>query len=149
MEPATLDSLNEEHFEMRIGVPTDQNQGLQSHVADHFGSSGCLLIHDTDSGQTESLDNVSVPHEHGACNPVAMLGGRQVDAVLVGGIGRGAIEKFQASGIRVFRAIPGTLERNLNALQGEGLIELDARQGCAGHGHDHDHGHSHGHHCSH
>ena len=66
---------------------------------------------------------------------MAALGGTEVDAVVVGGIGGGALMKLNAAGIRVFRAVEGTVADNLG-LFGEGkLPELTMDQTCAGHGH--------------
>ena len=37
-------------------------------------------------------------HVHGACNPIMAIGGQDIDAVVVGGIGAGAIRGPQLTG---------------------------------------------------
>ena len=41
------------------------------------------------------------------CNPIKALSGEVVDAVVVGGIGKGAIIKLNSMGIKVYKAIEG------------------------------------------
>ena len=46
---------------------------------------------DTNVVNATIVDNKDVDHVHGACNPIMAIGGREIDAVVVGGIGAGAI----------------------------------------------------------
>jgi len=62
------------------------------------------------------------------------LAGRAVDAIIVGGIGAGALNKLNAKGIMAYRAVEGTVNENL-ALIKSGLLPLfTLDQTCAGHG---------------
>ena len=54
----------------------------------------------------EPLNNHDEHHVHGACNPLKALAGRAVDAVIVGGIGAGAVRGLRQAGIAVFRSPP-------------------------------------------
>ena len=69
------------------------------------------------------------------------LGGQEVDAVVVGGIGARAIAKLHAMGVKVYRAAAATAGQNIELFQQGKLAELTADGACAGHDHGHDCGH--------
>jgi len=96
---------------MKICFPVVTVEGLASIVNGHFGSSRQFVIVDSASGQLEVIDNRDLDHQHGACNPVGALGGHAVDAVVVGGIGAGAVARLQQAGIKVFKAQGATVAR--------------------------------------
>src|SRR5208337_1786135 len=118
---------------MKICFPTETLQGLESQVFEHFGSAAGFVIVDTESKSVEEINNSDLHHVHGMCQPLKALGGRQVDAVAVGGIGMGALMKLQAQGIRVFRVTPGTLGQNIEFIRKNNLPEFDASFACAVH----------------
>jgi predicted Fe-Mo cluster-binding NifX family protein len=118
---------------MKICFPTETLQGLESRVYEHFGSAPGFVIVDTESKSLEEVSNNDLHHAHGMCQPLKALGGREVDAVAVGGIGMGALMKLQAQGIRVFRVTQGTVGENIQFIVKKNLPEFDARFTCAGH----------------
>ncbi len=119
---------------MKVCIPAGSNEGLASEAYGHFGSAPFFVIHDTETGEAEILENANQHHAHGACQPLKALDGRTVDAIIVGGIGVRAITKLNASGIRVYRSAPGTIESNLNAFAHQDLLELSPDAGCQQHG---------------
>lgn len=121
---------------MKIAFPSQEDIGLQSPIYGHFGSAACFIVVDTAGGNCESVVNSDRIHQHGGCQPLAALGGRQVDAVVVGGIGLGALKKLNSAGIRVFRAAEGTVSENLALFQSKKLPEYTSVMTCAGHGGD-------------
>jgi predicted Fe-Mo cluster-binding NifX family protein len=118
---------------MKICFPAETLQGLESKVYEHFGSAPGFVIVDTESKSVEEINNNDLHHAHGMCQPLKALGGREVDAVAVGGIGMGALMKLQAQGIRVFRVTQGTVGQNIQFILKKKLPEFDARFTCAGH----------------
>mgnify|MGYP001285219347 CR=1 FL=1 len=82
-------------------------------------------------GTVETLEGYSLTAE------TAALAGERVDAVLVGGIGAGALTKLRGAGIRVFRATAPTASACLDAFLRNEIEEIDPAGACAGHGHDH------------
>jgi predicted Fe-Mo cluster-binding NifX family protein len=118
---------------MKICFPTETLQGLKSRVYEHFGSAPGFVIVDTETKTVEEINNSDLHHTHGMCQPLKALGGREVDAVAVGGIGMGALMKLQAQGIRVFRVTQGTVGENIQFIVKKNLPEFDARFTCAGH----------------
>lgn len=67
-----------------------------------------------------------------------------VQAVIVGGIGRRALDLFAQQGITVRAGVPGTrVEELVDAFLEDRLAQ--APEGCGHHGHHHAHGHHYGH----
>ena len=126
---------------MKVCFPVANNEGLQSPVYNHFGSAPLFVVVDTDSGEVAEVINRDLHHAHGACSPVKALGGHAVDAVVVGGIGGGALNGLTRAGIRVYRAEAPSIAENVSRLQDGGLPQWAPGQTCGGHGHGHDCGH--------
>ena len=119
---------------MKVGFAVQENEGLGSLVYGHFGSAPAFVIVDTDTKQISALNNANEHHIHGACNPVQALGGNNIDAMVVGGIGPGAIVKLNAMGIKVYRAGAATVNENIGLLAENGLQELSMEDSCQEHG---------------
>jgi predicted Fe-Mo cluster-binding NifX family protein len=62
------------------------------------------------------------------------LGGNTIDAMVVGGIGAGAIRKLNAMGVRVYRAGAVTINENLALLNEDRLQEVSMNDSCREHG---------------
>jgi predicted Fe-Mo cluster-binding NifX family protein len=122
---------------MKVCFPVVENQGLASQVFNHFGSAPEFVIVDVNTTEIQSINNSDQIHQHGACNPIAGLGGHHVDAIVVGGIGGGALHKLNASGIRVFKAHGGSISENIDMLRVGTLQEYMPGHTCGGHGHAH------------
>jgi predicted Fe-Mo cluster-binding NifX family protein len=122
---------------MKVCFPVDDNQGLASQIFNHFGSAPNFLIVDMTTSEIQSVSNSDQIHQHGACNPIAGLGGHQVDAIVVGGIGGGALHKLNASGIRAFKANVGSISENIDMLKVGTLQEYMPGHTCGGHNHSH------------
>jgi len=108
-------------------------EGLESRVYGHFGSAPGFVIVDTKTRAVEEIGNDDLHHEHGMCQPLKALQGREVDAVAVGGIGMGALMKLQALGIKVYRVTEGTVRENMGLILEQKMPEFDAGLTCAGH----------------
>jgi len=52
---------------------------------------------------------------------------------VVGGIGKGALGKLLAGGVKTYRAVEGTVQENLDLLNGGKLSEFLPGQTCKGH----------------
>jgi predicted Fe-Mo cluster-binding NifX family protein len=118
---------------MKVCFAVQENDGIESTVYNHFGSAPAFVVIDTEAEKTVSINNRDMNHAHGACNPVAAIGGQQIDAVVVGGIGAGALMKLNAEGIKVFRSVASTIKENLVLLTEKKLPEMTVRQTCGGH----------------
>jgi predicted Fe-Mo cluster-binding NifX family protein len=119
---------------MKVGFAVQLNEGLESTVYGHFGSAPAFIIVDTDLKQVSAVDNTNAHHVHGACNPIMALGGNSIDAMIVGGIGPGAITKLNAMGVKVYRAGAPTVNENIALLGANQLRELSMNDSCQEHG---------------
>jgi predicted Fe-Mo cluster-binding NifX family protein len=118
---------------MKVGFAVQVNQGLESTVYDHFGSAPAFIIVDTELKQIFTVDNSDANHVHGACNPVAALGGNGLDALVVGGIGAGAIMKLNALGVKIYSSGAPTVSENIALLEENRLQELSMNDSCKSH----------------
>lgn len=136
---------------MKICFPVADNQGMDSQIFEHFGSAPMFLTVDSQTGEILENSNHDKGHTHGNCQPFKALAGLTVDAIVVGGIGKGALSGMNQTGLKVFQAYPGTIADNLAKLGIEQLKELTKNDVCGGHAGLHRHGHGagagHGHGC--
>lgn len=92
-----------------------------------------FVIVDVASNEILTAKNKDLNHVHGACNPIKALDGRSVDAMVVGGIGAGALTKLNTMGIKVFSTAAPSVEENLSLLEQNKLRELSVIGACRGH----------------
>ena len=118
---------------MKIGFAVQNIEGIESKVYSHFGSAPAFIIVDTESQDILTVNNKDLHHAHGACNPIMALDGKKVDAMIVGGIGAGAIVKLNALGIKVLQAGAATVKENLALLNQNKLQELSTHNACQVH----------------
>lgn len=124
---------------MKICIPVKENNGLESLPYNHFGSAPLFLVVDSETNEVSSINNGDLNHEHGKCQPIKAIGGASIDAVIVLGIGAGAINKLNSMGVKVFRGEGLPISKNIELLKENKLVEFNASNAC--------HGHSHGHSC--
>ncbi len=118
---------------MKICIPTETGEGKSATVYGHFGSAPYFNIYDTESQELIIVENNNQHHEHGTCNPVAALQGRTVDVVVTGGMGARAVKMLNASGIKAYRAVDGTVETIISSFGSQELEELTVNNCCAKH----------------
>lgn len=116
---------------MKICIPVEKNEGLNSRPFNHFGSAPMFLVCNLEDGKLNEIANGDLGHEHGKCQPLKALSGTEVDCVIVGGIGQGAISKLNTMGIKVYKAQGSTVEENINLLKDNRLEEFAANHTCS------------------
>lgn len=119
---------------MIVCFPTVEDKGLESRLSGHFGSAPWFVAVDTETGEAKAVPNRNKEHEHGRCNPVGALSGLSPDAVVVRGIGPGAIGKLQAMNLKVLRAQASTVKQALEQFQQGSLPEMTYEEACRSHG---------------
>jgi len=122
---------------MKIAIPVAEYRGLESPVYGHFGSAPAFALVDSETMSIEAIGNRDHDHTHGACSPMKALAGARPDAVIVGGIGTGALLGLRAAGINVYRCIGGTVADAVRQIKAAELEEIQEDGACAGHGGDH------------
>ena len=125
-------NLKEENI-MRICFPVKNNEGVKSVPYGHFGTAPTFVICDLEKDEATTVGNGDLGHEHA----IKALSGEVVDAVVVGGIGAIAISKLNSMGIKVYKAIDGDIEANLEALKKGELKEFSSTHTCNHHGCSH------------
>jgi predicted Fe-Mo cluster-binding NifX family protein len=118
---------------MKVCFPVQKDEGIESQVYNHFGSAPVFIMVDTEDNQVKRVDNSDLHHVHGACNPIMALGGQKVDALVVGGIGGGAMVKLNAMGVKIYGAEAGSVKKNLELLSQNKLQELSMDHSCRAH----------------
>jgi predicted Fe-Mo cluster-binding NifX family protein len=136
--------LNNQGAAMKVCLPITKNLGLESPVHGHFGSAPGFLAVNTETGAAEAILNANLGHAHGGCSPVKALAGHKPDAVLVGGLGGGALAGLRQMGVRVYLAPPGTAAEAVAQFKTGTLQELTEDAACGGHTHRHGHECGHG-----
>ena len=121
---------------MKICFPVQTDEGIESTVYNHFGSATHFLIVDTQTNSIASISNGDQHHAHGACNPMKALDDQKVDAIIVGGIGGGALSRLNQMGIVVHRSQAATVRENMSLHASEGLPVLTLQGCCGGHSKD-------------
>ena len=121
---------------MNICIPVNEDRGLQSPVCAHFGSAPVFMIVDTDSGSCRAIANKNQHHGHGMCAPIAALQGENIDGMVVGGIGMGALNKLNAAKVGVYFSEYATIAETVAAFKAGTLQLMQPNMACAGHGHD-------------
>jgi predicted Fe-Mo cluster-binding NifX family protein len=118
---------------MRICIPTGTNDGKSAQVYGHFGSAPYFTIYDTDKDAVEVISNSNEHHAHGMCHPMGALDGKNVDAVVCGGMGARAVQKLNEAGVKTYRAVPGTVANIAVQFSKGGLEEITVENSCMNH----------------
>jgi predicted Fe-Mo cluster-binding NifX family protein len=119
---------------MVLCFPVEIDNGLESMVYGHFGSAPMFITYNSETKELNIIDNQNLSHAHGQCSPIQALNGQIVDAIVVGGIGGGAINKLNAMGIKVYQAKNDTIKDNIDLFVNNSLPEITINQACQQHG---------------
>ena len=123
---------------MKVCFPVQSDQGIESRVHNHFGTAPVFIVFDTDTKNISAISNNDQHHAHGACNPIKALGDQMVDAIVVGGIGGGALSSLNQLGIRVYCSAAANIKDNITMFQSQQLSEYTQQQSCRGHADGHE-----------
>ena len=117
---------------MRIAVSSEQNQGLESVAAHHFGRCPYYVIVDVDDHNITAVESIANPYyqAHRPGQVPAFIRDQGVDMMVAGGMGRRAIARFQQYGIEAYTGAAGTVRRALEQALGGQLEEAEP---CASH----------------
>lgn len=118
---------------MIVAAPIADYAGLDSTLYDHFGSAPAFVMADLDERTVVRLDNGDREHVHGMCQAMKALAGNRIDAVIVRGIGQGALRGLQAAGIRVLCTELATFREAVEQWRESGLADVTLDDACEGH----------------
>jgi predicted Fe-Mo cluster-binding NifX family protein len=117
---------------MRICFPVQNDEGIDSTVYNHFGSAPFFVIVDTDTDDLSTINNRDQHYTQGTCDPMKALREQKVDAIVVGGIGAGALTRLNQMGIIVHRSAAATIRNNIAIFVWQELPTLTLQECCSG-----------------
>lgn len=113
---------NKEEKVMKIMIPLDENK---VDVCVSFGRAPFFLLHDTESGNSECLENPAAQSQGGAGIKAAQfVVDHHADALITVRCGENAAEVFKASGMKIYKADGKSAEEEIIELQEGRLGEL-------------------------
>ena len=118
---------------MRLCIPTETQDGKLAQVYGHFGSAPFFTIYDSEKVEVEVIKNDNEHHSHGMCQPMSALNGKDIDAVVCGGMGARAVQKLNEGGVKAYRTIQGTVADVAAQFSKGGLEEITVDNACIQH----------------
>jgi len=118
---------------VKICIPVETVEGLKAKLHAHFGSAPYFLIYDTDTDSFQMLDNSDKGHTHGMCQPLKVLEGQPINAVICVGMGQRAVQKLNQAGIRAYRVKGETAFEVIDFYQQGQLEEITVDNACLDH----------------
>jgi predicted Fe-Mo cluster-binding NifX family protein len=130
---------------MRIAISVENENGLDSNIAQHFGRSPFFAFVDLEGEEVKSVEVIPNPfisgHTHGQVP--TFINERSANVMISGGMGRGAVNFFGQFGIETATGAAGTVQQTL-AKYFKGELSKDASCGHHEHGHGQHHRHGQG-----
>ncbi len=129
---------------MSVAVACESEAGLQGGVCQHFGHTPFFAVVTVADGKVGQAKLVASPGHGEGCSMPSFVATLGVQAVIVGGIGGGAVNRLQSLGIKVHGGATGSAGHALESFAAGALAE--GSTGCSGHegqgcsGHHHEHG---------
>lgn len=113
---------------MKICMPVEALNGLDSRISANYRSAPALLVVDTKSQELTAIEPTA-----GSCNATP----EEIDVIIcAGGMGRGMFNRLRLQGIQVFNGGAVTVREALSGLT-NGTLEEVTQVACCG-GHDHE-----------
>lgn len=108
---------------MKVCFPVVADEGLQSKMYGHFASAPYFLEVDTDTGAAFAIPNCDISAPEAGCNPFKALTNRQLDGMIVEGVGDGGLQLLNMLGYRVFEAQTTSIKENIELFIKQALPE--------------------------
>ena len=118
---------------MKLCIPIETNDGLDSKLFDHFGSAAHFLVYDAEDNTFEIIDNSDKNHIHGMCHPLKVLESQVINAVVCRGMGARAVQKLNEGGIKAYKASGETVQEVVDKYEQGGLEEITVANACVDH----------------
>ena len=126
----------------KIAIPTNNPGGLEGKRSDHFGHCDVFTVVNLKDNKVDSVETIANEgHNAGGCMvPVKMLADKNVDALVVGGMGKRPLQGCQELGIQVYYADRKSYEDVDGVVKGmllNSLQVMEPDQACKGHANCH------------
>ena len=122
---------------MKIAVTAENNNGLDSMVAQHFGHAPYFMLVEVENDEVSSTQGVANPfaESHQPGQIPGFIKGQNADVMLSGGMGGRAIQFFEQYGIKAATGADGTVRQALENYFGGKLTEAAPCDESVAHGH--------------
>lgn len=117
---------------MLLAYPVLESDGLRSTISGHFGKSPFFLVVD-DAGRSCEVYASGILRTEGECAPLRALAGMGVGEVHCAHMGRGALQRCVAHGLKVFQTTASTIEEALAERSSGRCPDLPDEALCGGH----------------
>jgi predicted Fe-Mo cluster-binding NifX family protein len=119
---------------MKICLPVEKPNGMNSLLHIHFGSAPFFIIFDTDSKEIKEFDNKDHVHMEGHCNPMLQFKSNPINVLITTNIGKRAITKLNEGGVKVYASeTDTTVIQAIDAFTSGKLKELTLEEACGYH----------------
>ncbi|XHH09523.1 MAG: NifB/NifX family molybdenum-iron cluster-binding protein [Candidatus Bathyarchaeia archaeon] len=121
----------------KIVVPTENQEGMNAQVAEHFGRTPYFTVVELDNGKVVKVDTVTNTSEHvgGVGTAFEQIIALNPKAIIVNGMGPRGIMNFNNAGVKVLRATAQVVNKVVEAYNA-GQLE-DLTEGCSEAHHHH------------
>ncbi|MCP4022133.1 MAG: dinitrogenase iron-molybdenum cofactor [Desulfobacteraceae bacterium] len=130
---------------MKIAIPIETDNGLDSKVFKYFGMAKEFLVVDLENKTFETTKNQKLADKTASCKAGKFEKGLTINAVITRCIGDGSLRDMHSSGIKVFQAQKETVMGNLELLEKGDLKLFHMFDICQGHKNKKEHGCGHHH----
>lgn len=122
---------------MKIAVTAENNNGLESTVAQHFGHAPFFIMVDVENGDVTATQGVANPFlaGHAPGQVPGYIKEQNANVMLSGGMGGRAIQFFEQMGIQAATGARGTVRQALENYLGGELKEAAPCDESVAHGH--------------
>ena len=122
---------------MKIAVTAENNNGLDSVVAHHFGHAPFFILVDVEDSEVIAAQSVANPfiNGHAPGQVPGFIKEQNADVMLSGGMGGRAIQFFEQVGIKAATGATGTVRQALENYFGGKLTEAAPCDESVAHGH--------------
>jgi predicted Fe-Mo cluster-binding NifX family protein len=130
---------------MKIAISVENNQGLESQSAHHFGRCPFFALVELNESGTDKLEIIQNPffETHQPGQVPEFIHQQNAQVMISGGMGRRALEFFSQYGIEVKTGAAGSVKQVLEAYQGGELEEGSSCSQSEAHHRGHHHGGQH------
>jgi len=119
---------------VNVCIPIVKDHGLDSRISPHFSAAPRFLVVDPQSRSFRVLSNDRAGQRGGGREVVSALLAEHIDALVVGGIGAGAVGHLARAGVRLYGASSRSVTEVLEELR-RGTLPPLAADGPLVHGH--------------
>ena len=117
---------------MKLAFPTIDNKGLESGLSDHFGRAPTYTLVHSDTKEVNIIQNTG-EHFGGGYSAPALLEQHGTDILICRALGRKAVARFDAAGIKIFITDKLMVKDALEAYMKNELKSASEDEACAGH----------------